>query len=163
MQRACLVVALSLTAGCGGRWAGVWLVGTAANAPPADHRDEGEQLADEGINREDIGEAVLEEFWLEADDPEGADLSFLNEVSITLEAEGLDPLVLASADSFPEGEAVVTPELSGADLAPYLMAPTMTMTPVFAGRPPEETMLVLTPFTFKVRARAGMLVEQAKR
>ena len=180
MQRACLVVALSLTAGCGDMmitrriYSGLRITVTGLPAGesaedyvledlPAMEVDLGEQLADEGINREDIGEAVLEEFWLEADDPEGADLSFLSEVSVTLEAEGLDPLVLASADSFPEGEAVVTPELSGADLAPYLMAPTMTMTPVFAGRPPEETTLVLTPFTFKVRARAGMLVEQAKR
>lgn len=174
MHRASLVVALSLTTGCGDMmitrrvYTGLRITvnGLAEGASaedfvleqdlPAIEVDLRAEYADAGIDREDIGEAVLEEFWLEADDPEGADLSFISEFSITLEADGLDPVVLASADSFPEGEAVVTTELSDADLAPYLTAPSMTLTPVFVGRPPEETTLVLTPFTFKVRARAGI-------
>lgn len=178
MQRACLVVALSLVTGCGDMMitrridAGIQITVLAAEGLgppeskvlddlPAMEIDLGDQLAAEGIAREDIGEARIEDLLIEATDPEGADLSFLSAVSVTFEADGLDPLVVASADSFPEGEALIVPDLADEDLAPYLMAPVLTLTPVFAGHPPEETTTVEMPFTFKVRARAGMLVEQA--
>ena len=87
MQRACLIVAVSLAPGCGDMmitrriYSGLRITVTGLPAGesaedyvledlPAMEVDLGEQLTDEGINREDIGEAVLEEFWLEADDPE---------------------------------------------------------------------------------------------
>lgn len=178
MHRAFLVVAPLLTAGCGDMMitrridAGIQITVLAAEGLgpleskvlteiPAVVVDLGDQLAEEGINREDIGEARIEDLLIEATDPEGADLSFLSAVSVTFEADGLDPLVVASAESFPEGEALIVPDLADEDLAPYLMAPTLTLTPVFDGHPPEETTTVEMPFTFKVRARAGMLMEQA--
>lgn len=100
-----------------------------------------EELQNQNVKPGDITSAVLTEFVFTAESG-SSDLSFFSEVTLSVEADGLDPLVIASQDSFPEGEAVVDFATTGAEIEPYVVSQEMTLTTeVSAHRPEEDTVL----------------------
>ncbi len=98
------------------------------------------ELQNQGVEPGDIREVTLDLFELEATDPPGADLSFLESMELWVEAEGLPPVLVASAEEFPEGVAVVTFDLETVDLTPYVVSEAMTFSTVTRGhRPAADT------------------------
>ena len=96
-------------------------------------------LQNQGVEPGDISSAVLIAFELEAIDGMG-DLSFLEEVRLSVEAPEVEAVELAVADDFPPGEPVVVFALSGADFAPHVVSREMTFgTEITGHRPSADT------------------------
>jgi hypothetical protein len=99
-----------------------------------------EELANQGVEPGDITGAKLVLLQLTAADPADGDLSFLQSMSVNVEAPDVDAALVASQGSFPEGEAVVSFDLEDVDLTPYVVSQSLTIgTDVSAGRPSEDT------------------------
>ena len=103
---------------------------------------ESEELANQGVAPGDINEAFITNFSLEALSPEGSDLSFLDSLEIWVEAEGLEPVLVASQDEFPEGVGKVDFIVEDVDITEYVVSEAMTITTEASGSlPSEETQL----------------------
>ncbi len=109
-----------------------------------------EELQNQGGAPGDISEVQLDLFTLEATDPAGADLSFLDSVDLYVEAPGLDKVLIASADSFPEGEALVDFTLEDVDLTDYVVSESMTLTTDVTGHRPDDDTVVQAHFDLAV-------------
>ncbi len=98
------------------------------------------ELQNQGVEPGDIKDVELTQIQLTASDPDGADLSFLDEIEVYVSSPDLPEERIASAIDFPEGEAVVELELDEVDLTDYAVSQSMTITTdVRGGRPPQDT------------------------
>ena len=101
---------------------------------------ESEELANQGVAPGDIRESYLVEFTLEATDPPGADLSWIDAMDLYVTAPDLPEVRIASLDDFPEGVSTVSFDLDDVDLTDWIVSESMTLTTDVTGRrPPEET------------------------
>lgn len=97
-----------------------------------------QELQNQGVGPGDIRDVRLTLLSLSV--PEGQDLSFLDSVDVYVEAPGLDAVLIASQDAFPEGEPVVDLDLEDVDLTDYAVSQSMTLsTEVSGSRPSEDT------------------------
>lgn len=100
-----------------------------------------EELRNQNVKPGDITSAVLTDFVFTAESG-SPDLGFFSEVTLSVEADGLDSLAIASQDNFPEGDAVVDFATTGAEIEPFVVSQEMTLTTdVTAHRPEEDTVL----------------------
>ena len=98
-------------------------------------------LQNQGVEPGDISSAELIGFELEAIDGTG-DLSFLEELRLSVSAPDLDAVELAVATNFPPGEPVVVFALSGADFAPHVVSREVTFqTDITGHRPSADTIV----------------------
>lgn len=111
---------------------------------------ESEELANQGVEPGDIEEARLVSFELEAVDPVGADLSFIDEMTLTVESPDLDTVQVAAADAFPEGEALVAFAVSDVDLTDYIVSESMTLGTDVTGQRPDDTTTVEARYVIEV-------------
>lgn len=103
---------------------------------------ESEEMRNQGADPGDVKNVELIAFELEALEPAGADLSFIESMDILVQAPELEERLLASADDFPEGQAVVVFTLGEVDLTPYVVSQSMTITTdVTAHRPDVDTLV----------------------
>ncbi|RME28824.1 MAG: hypothetical protein D6798_01490 [Deltaproteobacteria bacterium] len=109
-----------------------------------------EELQNQGVAPGDISEVQLDLFTLEAIDPAGADLSFLDSVDLYVEAPGLDKVRIAWADSFPEGESLVDFTLEDVDLTDYVVSESMTLTTEVTGHRPDDDTVVQAHYDLAV-------------
>lgn len=99
-----------------------------------------EELQNQGVEPGDIVDVRLVYLELEALSPPGADLSFIDSMDVYVSAPGLDEVRVASADDFPEGQAVVSFDIADVDLTDYVVSESMTLrTDVTGHRPDEDT------------------------
>lgn len=99
-----------------------------------------EELENQGVQPGDIKDVRLVTFELEAIDPSGADLSFIDEMTVSVAGPGLPTQVIASATDFPEGDAFVAFEIEDVDLTEYVVSESMTLTTDVTGnQPPDDT------------------------
>lgn len=108
------------------------------------------ELANQGVEPGDIEEAVLTVFELEATGPDGADLSFLQSVSLYVEAPDLPRELVASRSGFEEGETVAGFDVTEVDLADYIVSRSMTLSTEVRGNRPDEDTEVRASFEVKV-------------
>lgn len=103
---------------------------------------ESSELQNQGVEPGDVEDVFLTYMELEAMDPQGSDLSFLNEMRIFVEGPDLERRELASSVDFPEGESVVVFTIEDVDLTEYVVSQSMTFdTEVNASRPDEDTLV----------------------
>ena len=81
-----------------------------------------QKMADQGVEDGDLNSVVLTRLALTAD----PDLSFIESMEVTVSADGVAPIVVATQDSFPEGQSTVEFDLTGADLTAAVVAGAMT-------------------------------------
>ena len=113
---------------------------------------ESQELANQGVEPGDIESVTLTVMELEAIEPDGSDLSFMESMVFYAEAPDVDKVQIASSPGFPEGEPLVAFTLEDVDLTPYVVSESMTLsTDVNAGRPEQDT-LVEARFTLQVKA-----------
>lgn len=99
-----------------------------------------QELQNQGVQEGDITSVTFREFTLEAISPQGADLSFIDQIDFYVEAPGFDQVLIATQDEFPEGESLVELELPDVDIVDYVLSEEMTITTDVTGsRPDEET------------------------
>jgi hypothetical protein len=96
-----------------------------------------EAIENQGIEPGDIDEARVTEFRLDAADPPGADLSFIDDMQIYVEAPDLPRVLVASQSDFPEGADSVSFDLEDVDLTEYVVSQSLTITTEVSGRSPD--------------------------
>ena len=109
-----------------------------------------QELVNQGVQPGDIETAVVTSFTLSAIDPDGADLSFISSLEIWVEAEGLDPVLVASQVDFPEGVSVVDFDLEEVDLVDYVVSDSMKITTEASGTVPSDTVTIEANATFEI-------------
>ncbi|PJB36313.1 MAG: hypothetical protein CO108_23680 [Deltaproteobacteria bacterium CG_4_9_14_3_um_filter_63_12] len=92
---------------------------------------------------DDVDSVRLKSLVMTATVPEGADLSFLGEVSFYAETAGLPRKEIARQDTFPVGQSAVSFAVVRDDLKSYLLAPEggITVEVLDSSRPEFETTL----------------------
>ncbi len=99
-----------------------------------------EELQNQGVEPGDIKDVRLISFELEAIDPSGADLAFIESMAVDVEAPDLEQVQIASATDFPAGVALVEFDIEDIDLTEYVVSESMTLTTDVTGnQPPEDT------------------------
>ncbi len=111
---------------------------------------EAEELRNQGVEPGDITEARLTGFELEAIAPDGADLAFLDALTVGVSAPDLPAAVLASSENFPEGTPTVALDLAEVDLAPYIVSASMSLTTDVTARRPDEEVTVEARYVVEV-------------
>jgi hypothetical protein len=107
-----------------------------------------QELQNQGVAPGDIEEAELTDFTLEA--VSGDDLSFLSRLELYVEAPGLPRELVASGSDFPEGVRAVELDMTGVDLADYIVSESMTLTTDVTGNRPQEDTTVAATYTLRV-------------
>ncbi|MCC7441044.1 MAG: hypothetical protein IT285_05405 [Bdellovibrionales bacterium] len=112
-------------------------------------------LGTDYTNPEYLDLLFVQRFRIELVSPPGADLSFLNRVTFTIEAPGQDRIVLAYCEGLEESRTAMECRPSADDLAPYLR-PTdhRIRTQIEESSRPETTVLL------RLKAQVHMRVEQ---
>lgn len=101
------------------------------------------ELQNQGVAPGDINDVSLTFFRLSVVAPEGADMSFLDNLSLYVEAPDLDRVRVAVAPEFPTGASSVDFEIDDVDLTEYVVSQSMTLTTEVEGhRPAEDTELL---------------------
>jgi hypothetical protein len=113
-----------------------------------------EELQNQGVAPGDIQDVRLAAFTLVATAPEGADLAFLESLTVSVDAPGLDPVVIARGDSFPAGGASVALDVEDVDLTAYVTSQSLTVTVDAEGGRPERATTVEASFTLSVGVTA---------
>jgi len=108
------------------------------------------ELQNQGVEPGDIQEVYLTSFQLEAVDPQDADLSFLSDMTISVEAPDLPSVVIAEAHDFPVGEPLVDFDLKDVDLTDYVVSQSMTFTTDVTGHRPDADTTVDATFSVSV-------------
>ena len=121
-----------------------------------------EELQNQGVQPGDVVEVFLTSFDLETTSPAGADLSFLSEMHVWVEAPDLDRVEIAHTGTFPEGQGSVSLDLEGVDLADYVVSQSMTITTEVMGHRPEQDTTVTGRFSLDVGVTAQGACNQAK-
>ena len=109
-----------------------------------------EELENQGVQPGDIVDVTLTAFELEALSPSGADLTFLEEIAVYVEADGLSRQRIAWLDDFPAGAALVSFNLDAVDLTPYAVSAAMTIDTEVTGRSPDEDTTIEARFVLDV-------------
>lgn len=109
-----------------------------------------EELRNQGVEPGDIEDVRFTLFSLEATDPAGSDLSFLQSMTLSVSGPDLPEEVVASASAFPEGEPLVEFELTDLDLTPYAVSQNMDLITSVNGHRPEEDTTVIAHYALKV-------------
>lgn len=113
---------------------------------------ENTEMQNQGVGPEDIREVRLTSFRLVVVEPNGADLSFLQSMTLSVEAPDVAKVRVASADSFPEGVGTVDFDLDDVDLAPYAVSQSMTLTTDVNGRRPDEDTTIRAEYEMSIKA-----------
>lgn len=129
-----------------------------------------EELENQGVAPGDIRETFLVQFELEALEPAGSDLAFLDELVVYVEAPGLPRVQVARGAEFPDGQGRVDLDLEPVDLTDYVVSESMTLSTDVTARRPEQDTLVEARFALDVgvtgqgacnQARGGQSDEEA--
>jgi len=108
------------------------------------------ELENQGVEPGDIQDVSLTIFHIEATDPDGADLSFLDSVELYVESPDLPRVLVASANSFPAGQARVDFVLEDVDLTDYVVSQSLTLETDVTGRRPDANTTVLATYRLSV-------------
>ncbi|MCK6519892.1 hypothetical protein L6R49_00475 [Myxococcota bacterium] len=121
-----------------------------------------DELANQGVGPGDIQDVRLIEFALTVTSPQGGDLSWLESMSLYVEAPGVERALIASADDFPEGVGSVSFDLYDVDLTPYAVSEEMTLATEVSGRRPDEDTTVRADVVLDVGVTGQGACNQAK-
>jgi hypothetical protein len=121
-----------------------------------------EAFANQGVEPGDVQEVFLEIFELEVSAPAGGDLSFLEAMDIYVESPDLPQVLIASAASFPEGQALVSFALEDVDLTDYVVSQSMTLTTDITGHRPDDDTTIEARFDLAVGVTTQGACNQVK-
>ncbi|MFT5681403.1 MAG: hypothetical protein ACI8RZ_002309 [Myxococcota bacterium] len=109
-----------------------------------------EELRNQGVEPGDIVNVTLTTFDLEVLSPDNGDLSFLDEMAVYVEADGLPRMRVAFLDNFPEGQKYVSFNLDDADLTEYAVSEAMSIDTEVTGRSPASDTTIKAYFVVDV-------------
>ena len=99
-----------------------------------------QELDNQGVTKDDVDSVRMIALSLVIDGPAGANFDFLESLAFYAETEGQKPTLVAELDPVPKGQTSIELVMSGAELKPFVVAPSMKLTTQAKGkRPPQET------------------------
>jgi hypothetical protein len=117
-----------------------------------------QKLKNQGVEPGDISTARLVSFELELLEPEDGDLSFIDSFEIWVESPGLEPVLIAEAQEFPDGETYVSFDVMDVDLVDYVVSESMTFSTDISANSPREDSVVQASYVIDV----GVTLQGAK-
>ena len=109
-----------------------------------------QELQNQGVEPEDIVDVFFTSFTLETVSPEGSDMSFLEAMTLSVDADALQPVEVAEAPGFPQGESLVAFDLYDVDIADYVVSEAMDITTDVTGRRPEQDTEIRATYAVRV-------------
>lgn len=106
-------------------------------------------MQDQGVEDGDVSSVRITAFTLTGSP---GDLSFLEDFAVYISAPGLDEVLVASGDDFPEGHLVVELAVPDVDLTPYVVADESSFRVVANGSAPADDTDVTAAFTVEIVA-----------
>ncbi|MFZ5482276.1 MAG: hypothetical protein ACOZNI_36280 [Myxococcota bacterium] len=119
-----------------------------------------QELENQGVAEGDVESVRVTTFTLST--PDGEDLSFIDTFAVNISAPGLDTVQIAHQDEFPEGVTTVEMVIDDVDLAPYVVAESMTVETLADGEAPWDTTTIDAHIVLIVEATAQAACKQAK-
>lgn len=108
------------------------------------------EFKNQGIDRNQVESVRLKSLRLSATEPSGADFDFLSSLAFHVEADGLPKRRVASLSPIPRDAGVLELALDDVELAPYVAAPSMSLTTEASGNPPARDTKVKAEAVFRV-------------
>jgi len=106
-------------------------------------------MQDQGVEDGDVSSVRITAFTLTGSP---GDLSFLEDFAVYISAPGLDEVLVASGDDFPEGHLVAELAVPDVDLTPYVVADESSFRVVANGSAPADDTDVTAAFTVEIVA-----------
>ena len=104
-----------------------------------DDVDFSEQFQNQGVTKGEVSSVHLKSFTLTIDAPADGDFDFIDSVAFFAEADGVDKVQIASMDSIPKGKKELDLIINtDAELEPFVVAPSMTISSQVQGMQPSE-------------------------
>jgi hypothetical protein len=101
-----------------------------------------QELDNQGVSKDDVDSVRMISLALVIDGPAGANFDFLESIAFFAETEGQPRVLVAEIDPVPKGQTTLDLVMSGVELKPYVVAPSMKLSTTTKGkRPPQETMV----------------------
>lgn len=120
--------------------------------PGFDEVDFSKDIENQGVSEDQIDSVRLGSFVIHTGEGSGATLDFIESASFYAEAEGLPRILVASSESF-AGETSVELDLEeDAELKPYVVAPSMTLSAEIKGKKPAQDTVVTAEVTLTIDA-----------
>lgn len=108
------------------------------------------ELQNQGVAPGDIDSAHVTEFVLRVVEPSDGDLSFLSSLEIWVEAQDLEPVLVAHHYNFPDGEREIYFTIEDVDLVDYVVSDSLNITTNASGQAPVDDTTVEASVSFVV-------------
>lgn len=103
-----------------------------------------------GVGKNDVDSVKLKEAVLEIESPAGATLEFLDALTFYVEADGVPKTKIASKADIPDNATRITLDVEDVELAPYVTAPSMTVTTDTTAHAPKKDTTIRAKLVFTV-------------
>lgn len=118
---------------------------------PLQSIDLSQELENQGVTKDDVDSVRITRFTLRVEGPPGATFDFLESVAFYAETEGQPRVLVAELPEVPAGATELVLEVVGdAELKPYVVAPSMTISGEVEGRRPDEDTTVAASVVLNV-------------
>jgi hypothetical protein len=109
-----------------------------------------EEFKNQGVSKDEIQSVKLTSVTLSVTSPSGGNFDFINSIAFAVSADGQATQQVASKDSIPAGSTHLSLDLAGVELAPYVAAPSMSVTTSAMGMSPPQDTTVEATLVFNV-------------
>jgi hypothetical protein len=97
------------------------------------------EFQNQGVTKDEVSSVVLSKMTISVTSPQGATLDFMKSLSFSASADGEPDVEIAHVDSVPAGATKIDLDVDpGVELAPYVVAPSMTLTAHVTGSSPSQ-------------------------
>ncbi|MBK9264615.1 MAG: hypothetical protein IPM54_33125 [Polyangiaceae bacterium] len=110
-----------------------------------------QELDNQGVTKDDVDSVHVKSFSLTIKAPAGQTFDFIESISFSVETEGQPKAIVAKLDPVPKGQTTIELVTEATlDLAPYVIAPRMSMTASVKGKRPLQETTVIADVVFDV-------------
>lgn len=109
-----------------------------------------QEFRNQGVGKNDVKSVQLTELTLSIVEPASGNFDFISRISFFVEAEGLEKKRVAVADPVAKGLTRIELSLDDVELAPYITAPSMSLTTDANARAPEQDTKIQAKAVFSV-------------
>jgi hypothetical protein len=111
-----------------------------------------QEFKNQGVSKNEVQRVTLKSVTLSISAPSGATFDFLNSIAFDASAPGQSQVPVAQLTSVPPSVSELSLQVDGVDLAPYVTAPSMSVTTDAQGMPPSQDTTVNAVLVFEVVA-----------
>jgi hypothetical protein len=111
-----------------------------------------QEFKNQGVSRNEVQSVKLKSVTLSISAPSGASFDFLDSIAFDASAPGQSQVAVAQITSIPRSSSQLSLAVDDVELAPYVAAPSMSVTTNAQGMPPSQDTTVSAVLVFEVVA-----------